>query len=449
MNETRARAVLGALAAGVAGGTLLWRGADLGGSDVDLIVLDGRDQEVMRCLRAAGLTPAPQSDGRLVWRSLDADAVVVDTLPARGWPASYPSLGGVLERSVAGPEGIPVVSAADRLLILGAEAVAGHPLDKVARKAEGALTEPGARDDLVAVGRRERAVPLARLAGDPAALRASARRGRLPYPVALRAALRSPRARVALRERAAARFGVARAVPPPTGAAGGGGALVALSGMDGSGKSSAALELVARLESRGLPAVVSWNRFAAESALLDLIAAPLRRILRRSGPIADPMATDGDGATASGDGTAPSGRRGVVAWVWVVVVAAINARSCRRAAALKRRGLVVVCDRWAADALVDLEVRYGRHAAAEWVLRRGVPRPDVAALLQIDAATSARRKPGDQAEPVLAAMARRYASVASELGGRLVVVDATQSREQVAEQVDAAVSAALRLPAPA
>ena len=436
MIEARADAVLNALAADAPGGVLLWRGADLGGTDVDLVVLEGRDHEVVRSLRDAGLTPAPQADGRLVWRSLDADAVVIDTLPARGWHASYPPLRDVVDRAGAGPAGVLLASAPDRLLVLAAEAVAGNPLDKIARKAQALLAEPGA------AAAAEYDAPLARLIADPEALRASARRGRLPYPAALRVALRSPRARAALRKRVAGRIGIAPRVPVPEGRAGERGALVALSGMDGSGKSSAALELVARLEGRGHPAVISWNRFAAESALLGLIATPVRRMLGRNGPIADPVAT--------GDSPAPvddrPDRRGPVAWTWVVVVAAVNARSCRRAAALRRRGLVVVCDRWVADALVDLEVRYGRHRVAEWVLRRGVPQPDIAALLQIDAATSARRKPGDQAESVLAAMAERYATVAGELGSGFVVVDATRSREHVAEEVGAAVAAALRSP---
>src|SRR4051794_24256409 len=102
-DQARARAVLNMLAEDVPGGVLLWRGSRIDGSDVYVVVLDGHEQRVMRSLRAAGLTPAPQTDGRLVWRSLDADAVVVDTLPARGWFASYPSLSGVLQRAVSGP----------------------------------------------------------------------------------------------------------------------------------------------------------------------------------------------------------------------------------------------------------------------------------------------------------------------------------------------------------
>jgi len=447
MDEAGAQKLMEALGEAVPGGVLLWRGADLGGSDVDLVVLEGRDREVAAALRDAGLTPAPQSDGRLVWRSLDAAAIEIDTLPARGWSPSYPALDRVLERSERTGGGLLVASAADQLLIRGAEAVAGRAVEAVARKAERLLAGPGVRDDLAAVARSEGASAIARLVADPDGLRARARRGRLPYGVAVRAALRSRRARAALRLRLSGRLGATRSVPPPPAPAGSAGALVAFSGMDGSGKSSAALELLARLEAEGRPAMMTWNRFAAESALLDLIAAPVRRVLRRRGPIADPVATDGDAAVAAAPRASQS-RRGPVAWVWVLVVALVNARSCRRAAAPRRRGVVVVCDRWLPDALVDMEVRYGRHAAAEWILRHAVPRPDVALFLRVDAATSAARKPGDQAPAVLAAMAAHYDRVTGELGysdggGPAITLDATAERDAVAAQATAAVSGAI------
>jgi thymidylate kinase len=189
--------------------------------------------------------------------------------------------------------------------------------------------------------------------------------------------------------------------------------------MDGAGKSTAALELAARLEARGRTAFVSWARLAADSEILDLIAAPVRRLLRRRGQIADPAAAGApvsEETEPAGSDAVDRGRRGPVEWTWVVIVAAINARSCRRSARLRRDGLVVICDRWLPDALVDLELRYGRHRAAEWVLRKGVPAPDLSVVLDIDAATAEQRKPGDQPASVLARMAGAYERVTRELG---------------------------------
>jgi thymidylate kinase len=232
--------------------------------------------------------------------------------------------------------------------------------------------------------------------------------------------------------------------------------------MDGSGKSTAALELVARLEERGRPAVISWSRLAAESELLDLIAGPIRRVLRRSGPTASSDATAGlegltrgdAGASSNGAHEEPPAPEGgsPVESVWVAIVAAVNARSSRRSAKLARDGVVVVCDRWLVDALVDLELRYGHHRAAGWILRRATPRADLAVLLEIDAATSIARKPGDHAAPVLERMAGLYADAAAQVGfppagadprDGLVRIDARGSREDVLGALDSRIGAAL------
>jgi thymidylate kinase len=189
---------------------------------------------------------------------------------------------------------------------------------------------------------------------------------------------------------------------------------VTLSGIDGSGKSTTALELAAGLEADGHVPWVSWSRLAADKNLLDLIALPIRRVMRRRDSIADPV--------AAGDLTATNAVRPVrsgwdpVAWAWVLVVSWLTVRNWRRVSRLRRRGLVVICDRWLIDALVDLEARYGRRGTAIWLLRHGVPRADLEILLEIDADTSTRRKPGDQAPRVLEVMARRYAEAAGELG---------------------------------
>jgi hypothetical protein len=136
----------------------------------------------------------------------------------------------------------------------------------------------------------------------------------------------------------------------------------------------------------------------------------------------------------------------------VAVVAAVNARSSRRSARLAQAGVVVVCDRWLTDALVDLELRYGHHRLAAWILRRSTPRADVAILLEIDSATSHARKPGDHALPVLERMAGLYQQAARELGfpapgaepvrGQ-VRIDARGDRASVVAAIEARVAAAL------
>ena len=460
--NARANDLLAALGREAPGAALLWRGPDLSGSDIDVVVAAERTHDVARLLRDAGLSPAPQDDGRVMWRSFAGDGVIIDAMPARAWPTWYPALDRVFDRASEEDAPLPVASPGDRLLIRAAELVGGRPVEHIARKVRPLLAEPGAREELRQVAAEEDAEPLARLIAAMDALEPSAGPGPLSFARAAKVAARSGHARAALRARAGRAVGLAQRPPPPAGAKPGEGLVIALSGMDGSGKSTAALELVARVEERGRPAVISWSRLAAESELLDLIAAPVRRVLRRSRPTASSEATAGLEGLTRGDASAapsgtssaaePIGRGGAVESVWVAIVAAVNARSSRRSARLARDGVVVVCDRWLVDALVDLELRYGHHRAASWILRRATPRADLAVLLEIDAATSIARKPGDHAPPVLERMAGLYADAAAAVGfppagaeprASLVRIDARGSREDVLAALESRITAAL------
>ncbi len=71
------------------------------------------------------------------------------------------------------------------------------------------------------------------------------------------------------------------------------------------------------------------------------------------------------------------------------------------------------------------------------LIRRALPRPDLAVLLEIDPETSLRRKPGDQADRVLVEMVDLYAELADRLA--LVRIDARQPIGEVVRQLHAAV----------
>ena len=421
MDQAAARALMATVAREAPAAAILWRGAALGGSDVDLVALPGAEARLSAVLAAAGLRPALSDPGHLMWSYPDGPDVQVDVLSATSWPPYYPSLDGLRARTTAAEETPPVASAADRLLILAAEAVAGRPLAKVLRRVRPLLGEAGAREGLSGVAAAEGLEPLAALVVDPDRLARRERRGRLPYPAALLPALRSPAARRALRERIAGRLAVAGRRRPRRGA------LVTLSGMDGAGKSTFTAVVRAHLEARGLPVRSEIVRIGRRGAALDRIAVPVKRILRREGPVADPVAAGDEAAKASGRAPAEAPRRGI-GWLWTVVVAAENALACRRIARARRHANVVT-DRWLADHLVDFELRYGRHALGRRILRAGIPRPDLAFLLEIDAETSAARKPGDQAPSVLARMEREYRELAPELG--LVPLDGRAPRADV------------------
>lgn len=433
----RLRELLATAARRLGDRAVLWRGEDLGGSDVDLLVTPDGEAALTRLLAGAGLRPAPGDPGHVVWSG--RGLTPIDVLHAPAWPSYYPSLAGVLGRLERGGALPPRLSAADRALVLAAEAVAGKPLEKVHRRAAPAVAAAGG--SLGAVAAEEGLSELAQLISGPGELARRERRGRLPYPAAVGLALRSGAARAALRTRLASRAAAltGRPAPRPRDRGDAQPLLLALSGMDGAGKSTAAEVLRQRLEVSGLPAEIAWARIGGESALLDRLAGPVKRVLGRRGTVADPIAAGGPAIAKTRDPREEGGRRRLTSWAWIVIVAWANARSYRAAAAARRRGVTVVCDRWATDALVDLELRYGRHGVARAVLRHLPPRPDMAILLEIDAATAAARKPGDQARWVLDEMERLYVLEAS--ASSLTRVDARLPREDVQEHLGALVDA--------
>lgn len=433
MDEDAARALIDLIAREVGPAAILWRGEGLGGSDVDLVVLPAAEAHLAASLTAAGLRPALSDPGHVMWSYPDGRDVAIDVLSAAAWPAYYPTLDGLRERASVADAGLPVASPEDQLLIVAAEAVGGRPLDKVLRRARRLLAAPGTRERLEALASAEGMKPLAGLVADPDRLERAGRRGRLPYPRAAATALRSRAARGALRERIGARLGARRRSKRS-------GVLVTLSGMDGAGKSTFTAAVREHLEANGLPVRDEIVRIGRRGDTLDKIAVPIKRILRREGSTADPVAAGDEAAKASGLAPDEKPRRGI-GWVWTVIVAAENAMACRRVARA-RRETNVVTDRWLTDHLVDFELRYGRHPLGNRILRRGIPRADLALLLEIDAATSAARKPGDQAPSVTARMEERYSAVASELG--LIRVDGRAPREDVEAAVFSLVDSLIR-----
>lgn len=444
MDEARTAAVLRALAEALPDDVLLWRGEGLDGGDIDVVVLTSGTARVSRVLRECGLAPAPQDPGRVLWRALPAKDVVIDVLTGHAWPRMYPPLSDVAARSERGTRGLPVASPGDRMLIHAAEALAGWSRPKTAAKLEACSREPDAARSLERATRDDPGlaalVPVVSEIGQPPEER---HRDRLPLRTVARTAQRSRYARHALRSRLVgeptARPAATTRPERPL--------LIALSGMDGAGKSSACLALLDRFDEREEAASVHWTRLARDLGLLHHVARGARRLMRRTGSVSNPYrpedqpddtsTTNGaressaeqSSSTQSGAGSRP----GVVDAVWVAGVALSSVRNGRRAARLRRTGTHVICDRWVLDALVDLRIRYGRHRLAEWVLRRGYPRPDVAVLLRVGAEAAAARKPGDQRPDVLRAMSEHYALLGPDTG--VTVLDAGRPSGEVLDDL--------------
>jgi thymidylate kinase len=410
---------------------LLWRGPELGGSDVDVLALPGAHAALLEALRERGLAPSGT-----MWTTAD-DAVRIHVFRAEEWPRSYQPLHGIVARAER-PAGRALVAAPeDRLLMYASELVGGRPLSKLCPKARRLLAadSAGRRLDALAAALDERT--LARLIANPDALMARGRRGRLPYTVAARAAASSRMARAALAARVVARL---RAKIRPRRRTGG--TLVALSGMDGAGKSTVSTAVGERLRSAGLEVAVAWNRLGEDPRRLNAIAAPVKRLLRRSATISDPtVSRAADDVEHRQDPRVAAGRIGPVEWIWILIVTTLTVTDFRRTARSRRRGGVVICDRWACDAIVDLKLRYGDHRAATLLLRHAIPRPDVGVLLEIDAATAAERKPADLLPGARARMQELYAGYADTLGLERVAAD--RDREQVIADVITLVEGAL------
>ena len=162
--------------------------------------------------------------------------------------------------------------------------------------------------------------------------------------------------------------------------------LVAVSGVDGAGKSSLIAAIVDRFAQRGVPVQVVWFR---PGMGMGWVERPVRRLKRLLGQRPEPAMRDVDGARQL-----PS-RRGLLGFVWCLVVTLTYLRHVR--AQLKRPTAMVICDRYVLDAVVTLRVFYGDSLARLPIVlvRHLLPRPDLTLYLTVPVELALSRKPGD------------------------------------------------------
>jgi thymidylate kinase len=224
--------------------------------------------------------------------------------------------------------------------------------------------------------------------------------------------------------------------------------VIALSGLDGAGKSTQALALRDTLERLGYDATVVWTRIIWDD-LLWRVALPVKSALERllrllpalrpSSPSAD-APRDQPNARPEVDDPVQSLREGsaLATHAWTLVIALTNAVSQRRLTAPAAwRGRIVICDRYTLDSIVALRHSYGPHR--RFRLQRALiaalsPTPRRAYFFDVRPETAYARK-GEGGIEWLTAHRRLYLEEHVELGVRLL--DGERPAEELCAEIAA------------
>lgn len=229
--------------------------------------------------------------------------------------------------------------------------------------------------------------------------------------------------------------------------------LVALSGIDGSGKSSLAHGLVDVLGGLGIPATVVWSRLEwstlHENRALGWIAAPAKAVVRLVARDAGSAAPEPPRQRRSweevdvprGNADAASRlreRSPLLTTAWTTIVAALHAREQRRT--VTGHDGVVISDRYTLDSAVHLRRAYApqrRLPIANRVLALLSPRPDIALFLDVPARVALARKQDAFGEAELERHAAMYREEYAATGVRRVDASgpAAELLDEVAREV--------------
>jgi thymidylate kinase len=203
---------------------------------------------------------------------------------------------------------------------------------------------------------------------------------------------------------------------------------IALSGVDGAGKSSMARLLARDIGRLGVETTVVWTRPGMRLGWLDWSARLVKRTLRQD-------AAPGIGRVATDGGQGLASRRGVVGWAWALLVTVSFLRDVR--GRHRRARGVVVFDRHLLDALVTLEFAYEGVDLRlhRWLVRHLMPKAVLTAYLEVPAEVAAGRKVDD----LFGAHAVRrqlegYAARRAEVEN-VLVLDGTRSPEGLALEI--------------
>lgn len=244
------------------------------------------------------------------------------------------------------------------------------------------------------------------------------------------------------------------------------GRVVALSGLDGAGKSSQAADLQQTLERLGFDAVVVRTRISWEDWLWRLVpqvkravALPVKAIAtvrslapRRGGsdipagqpPISDAAAGQPQPSTSAASSSEQGAdavrrlreRSDLLTDAWTVVIALTNVWSQWRLMYRQlARGGIVICDRYTLDSIVAMRYSYGSERPLKPLratLAALYPKPVRAYFLDVAPATALARK-GEWGEEWLTRHRELYLQECPRIG--VTVLDGEEPREEICAQI--------------
>ena len=395
------------------------------GRDLDLLVRPGEESAISAGLAAAGYVPKGVARARFS----DCSAAGVDLVPAADWALPSDEVASLFDEAlpIDGLHNL-VRPAPHHVLLIVARRVlhGGGVLDA---KRRGYVDHALGEDRNAWAGASERA----RRWGATAALGLLKECYETGKQMSLKeraeAIAEEMRARgveggraIALGIRAAATKGKHR------------GAVVAISGLDGAGKSSQATALVAALEALGIDAAAEWTRITRNRSL-DLFAAPVKWVLKLFGRKETPPEVSDDDEPYDA-GREFRRRSPFVTQIWAIVVAVTNALTQRRVTRPHlRAGRVVVCDRYVLDSAVHLRWLYGaeRKFTLQTALVRWLsPKPTSVFFLDIDPEVAYARKPDFNLDE-LTEQAALYRRLHAEFDARRI--DGTSDKSEICAEI--------------
>lgn len=211
-------------------------------------------------------------------------------------------------------------------------------------------------------------------------------------------------------------------------------AVVSISGLDGSGKSTQVSQLRETLARLGVLADVQWAGFKTGSSvraalpLLDRSAAP-----RGRGPLPATSQGGRDPIVPTACLGHPLGQH-----VWMTLVVALNAISLWRYVLIPRHGTdVVIFDRFSPDSAVkiDFHFRGNRNFDTRWeraLFRVLSPKADIAFLVAVPSDVAFARRQ-EQTPDELAAMSQLYDEQVARFG--LLRLDGTEPADALSRRV--------------